>query len=220
LGTGIPPTAIDQVLGVVKAYTTRVGAGTFPTELLDARGERIRTRGHEYGTTTGRPRRCGWLDAFALGYSVRVNGLTGICVGHLDVLAGFETVNICVAYQRNGEMLTRFPAGDVRLLDGCEPVFETLPGWPDTDMDKVHSFDDLHPNAKAYVRRVSELAGVPAVLVSVGPRRDQTLVPPGVPAPSALFSAGRGSGAFTPIATDTPPTVAGNSVAAASAGML
>lgn len=206
LGTGVPPTAIDQVLGVVKAYTTRVGAGTFPTELLDERGERIRERGHEYGTTTGRPRRCGWLDAVALRYSVRVNGLTGICVGHLDVLAGFETVNICVGYKRNGELVTRFPAGDVSQLDGCEPVYETLPGWPEGDMERVREFGDLPTQARAYVARVAELAGVPAVLVSIGPRRDQTLVPPGVPAPSALFSAPRpaSSTVTVPVAVPRP----------------
>lgn len=193
IGTGVPPTAIGQVLGVVKAYTTRVGAGTFPTELLDERGERIRERGHEYGTTTGRARRCGWLDAFALRYSVRVNGLTGLCIGHLDVLAGFETVNICVGYQKNGKALEHFPVGDVSLLDGCEPVFETLPGWPEADWDKISHFSDLPANAQAYVRRIEEIAGVPAVLVSVGPRRDQTLVATGKPAPSKLFSQARTS---------------------------
>lgn len=192
IGTGVPPTAIDQVLGVVKAYTTRVGAGTFPTELVDQQGERIRERGHEYGTTTGRPRRCGWLDGLALRYAVRVNGLTGICVGHLDVLAGFETVKICTHYLRNGHTLVRdFPVGDVSLLDGCEPVYEELPGWPEADIDRVCRFEDLHPNAQAYVRKVEEIAGVPARLVSIGPRRDQTLVPPGAPAPRALFTLGR-----------------------------
>ena len=187
VGTGVPPTAIGQVLGVVKAYTTRVGAGTFPTELLDERGDRIRERGHEYGTTTGRPRRCGWLDAFALGYSVRVNGITGFCMGHLDVLAGFETVNICTHYTKNGERLAHFPAGDVSLLDGCEPVFETLPGWAEVDWDKVTRFEELPVNAQAYVRRVETIAGIPAMLVSVGPRRDQTLVAIGKPAPRELF---------------------------------
>ena len=192
IGTGVPPTALSQILGVVKAYTTRVGAGTFPTELLDESGDRIRERGHEYGTTTGRPRRCGWLDALALRYSVRVNGLTGICVGHLDVLAGFETVKICVAYRKNGVRLTEFPAGDVSLLDGCEPEYETLPGWQDVDITNITRFEDLPANARAYVRRVAEIAGVPAVLVSIGPRRDQTLVPPGVPAPRHFFNAPAG----------------------------
>ncbi|MDX1931783.1 MAG: adenylosuccinate synthase [Capsulimonadales bacterium] len=192
LGTGIPPTAISQVLGVVKAYTTRVGSGTFPTELTDARGERIRERGQEYGTTTGRPRRCGWLDAVALRYSARLNGLTGICVGHLDVLAGFESVAICTAYLRNGVRVTEFPGGDVSHLDGCEPEYEWLPGWSETDMERVREFGDLPTNARNYVRRVSEIAGVPAVLVSIGPRRDQTLVAPDCPPPSALFTAERG----------------------------
>jgi adenylosuccinate synthase len=188
IGTGVPPTAIGEVIGVVKAYTTRVGAGTFPTELIDERGERIRTRGNEYGTTTGRPRRCGWLDACALQYAVRVNGLTGICVGHLDVLAGFAEVNICTGYTKGGARLSGFPAGDVALLDGCEPVFETLPGWAETDLDKVTRFEELPANARAYVRRIEELAGVPVRFVSLGPRRDQTLLAPGAPAPRELFT--------------------------------
>ncbi len=202
IGTGVPPTMIHQVIGVVKAYTTRVGAGAFPTELLDERGARIRERGHEYGTTTGRPRRCGWLDIPVLRYAARVNGLTGICVGHLDVLAGFDTVCLCTAYQKDGRLLREFPAGDVSLLDGCEPVYEELPGWSDADcgpdagggpdgIGNVARFEDLPPNARAYVRRIEALAGVPAVMVSIGPRRDQTLVPDGVPAPRALFSAPR-----------------------------
>jgi adenylosuccinate synthase len=189
IGTGIPPTALTQILGVVKAYTTRVGAGTFPTELLGPEGERIRERGHEYGTTTGRPRRCGWLDGFALQYAVRVNGLTGLCIGHIDVLAGFEAVKICVGYQRGGVLLDHFPAGDVRLLDGCEPIFEVLPGWPEASLESVTAFEQLHPNAQAYVRRIERLAGVAAHFVSIGPRRDQTLVAPGAPAPSELFGA-------------------------------
>lgn len=194
IGTGIPPTAIHQVIGVVKAYTTRVGAGAFPTELLDERGERIRERGQEYGTTTGRPRRCGWLDTVALRYSARVNGLTGICVGHLDVLAGFDTVRVCVGYVKNGKLSRDFPAGDVSLLDGWEPVYADLPGWPADAVMNVGRFEDLPANAQAYVRRVEQEAGVPAVMVSIGPRRDQTLVLPGVPAPGALFSAPQGKG--------------------------
>jgi len=188
IGTGVPPTAIEQVLGVVKAYTTRVGAGTFPTELDDATGERIRTRGNEYGTTTGRPRRCGWLDAFALTYSVQVNGLTGICIGHLDVLAGFDTVRICTGYVRDGVALPAFPSGDVANLDGCVPVFEDLAGWPDDDISSVRRFEDLPANAQAYVRRVEALAGVPARFVSVGPAREQAFPTPGSPAPAGLFA--------------------------------
>ncbi len=188
IGTGIPPTAISQVLGVVKAYTTRVGSGTFPTELLDERGDRIRERGHEYGTTTGRPRRCGWLDAFALKHSVRVNGLTGIHIGHLDVLAGFEEVQICTGYTRAGSALARFPSGDVQLLDGCEPVFETLPGWDEAGVENATSYAELPENAKAYVTRVQELAGVPARFVSVGPGREQTFQLPDSPSAADLFS--------------------------------
>jgi adenylosuccinate synthase len=192
IGTGLPPTAIGQVLGVVKAYTTRVGAGTFPTELLDERGERIRERGHEYGTTTGRARRCGWLDAVALRYSARLNGLTGLCVGHLDVLAGFETVQICTAYRKNGIRLTEFPAGDVANLEGCEPEFEILPGWAEEGIENVTRFEDLPVHAQNYVRRVGEIAGVPIAFVSIGPRRDQTLVAPTAPAPRQLFTLSRG----------------------------
>lgn len=188
IGTGVPPTAIGQVLGVVKAYTTRVGAGTFPTELLDERGERIRERGHEYGTTTGRARRCGWLDTVALRYSVRVNGISGICVGHLDVLAGFDTVQICTAYRKNGVRLTEFPAGDVANLDDCQPEFETLPGWPEADITNITRFEDLPVNARKYVQRIGEIAGAPVVFVSIGPRRDQTLLVPGTPAPRQLFT--------------------------------
>jgi adenylosuccinate synthase len=193
IGTGVPPTAIDQVLGVVKAYTTRVGAGRFPTELLDATGERIRERGQEYGTTTGRPRRIGWLDGLALQYAVRVNGLTGICVGHLDVLAGLDTVKVCVGYQKGLRTLRDFPAGDASLLDECEPIYEELPGWPETIGDRIARFEDLPENARRYVRYVEKIAGVPVRFVSVGPRRDQTLVPPGAPAPRALFTLGRQS---------------------------
>jgi adenylosuccinate synthase len=188
IGTGIPPTAISQVLGVVKAYTTRVGSGTFPTELLDERGDRIRERGHEYGTTTGRPRRCGWLDAFALKHSVRVNGLTGIHIGHLDVLAGFAEVQICTGYIRGGAALARFPSGDVQLLDGCEPMFEMLPGWDEAGVENATTYDELPTNAKAYVARVQELAGVPARFVSVGPGREQTFQLPDSPSAADLFS--------------------------------
>lgn len=198
IGTGIPPTAISEVLGVVKAYTTRVGAGTFPTEQLNETGDRIRQRGHEYGTTTGRPRRCGWLDAVALRYAVRVNGITGLCVGHLDVLAGMGTVRICTGYVKNGTLLTDFPAGDVSQLDGCVPVYEDLPGWAEANMESVTRFEDLPDGAQNYVRRVAEVAGVPAALVSIGPRRDQTLVPPGARAPRALFGE---MGAMQPVST-------------------
>ncbi|WP_309720192.1 adenylosuccinate synthase [Armatimonas sp.] len=188
IGTGVPPTAISEILGVVKAYTSRVGAGTVPTELLDERGDKIRERGNEYGTTTGRPRRIGWLDGFALQYAARVNGLTGICIGHLDVLAGFETINICIGYTKNGVLLKHFPAGDVCLMDGCEPVYEALPGWPEDSIDNITRFEDLPTNAQAYVRRVEQLAGVPARFVSIGPRRDQTLLTPNSPAPAQLFA--------------------------------
>lgn len=174
VGTGIGPTAIHAVLGVAKSYTTRVGSGAFPTELTDATGDYIRERGHEYGTTTGRARRCGWLDAVILRYSARVNGLTGLCLGLLDVLTGLSTLKIAVAYQLGGEVLTELPV-DLGSRDDLVPIYEELPGW-DEDISSAESLNDLPANARAYIRRVEELVGVPVVSVSVGPHRHQTIL--------------------------------------------
>ena len=172
-GTGVSPRAINEVIGISKAYVTRVGSGPFPTELLDETGEKLRQVGGEFGATTGRPRRCGWFDAMVIRYSVRVNGLTGIALTKLDVLSDFETIKVCTGYRYEGVMLETLPA-KLEVFENCEPVYEELPGWQ-SDICDVRSFDQLPANAQAYVKRLEELAGCPIVMVSVGPRRDQTM---------------------------------------------
>ena len=173
LGTGVGPRSIDTVIGVCKAYTTRVGAGSFPTEQENEIGHRIRERGREYGTTTGRPRRVGWLDVVGLRYAARVNGLDWLAIALLDVLSGLDEVLICTGYKHNGTVLTELPI-DRTILDDVEPLYERLPGWPE-EIDDATSFEALPANAKAYARRIEELVGVPIAVVSVGPRREQTL---------------------------------------------
>jgi adenylosuccinate synthase len=173
-GVGIGPNHIDQVIGVVKAYTTRVGEGPFPAELKDATGDLIRERGREYGTTTGRPRRCGWFDAVMVRYAVRVNGLTGLAVTLLDVLDALENIQVCVAYDFRGERLEHFPA-DLEMLKECKPIYATLPGWQE-DTTEVHNFEDLPSQARAYLAFLEEQVGCPIHIVSVGPRRDQTML--------------------------------------------
>ena len=172
-GAGIGPTRIDEVVGVVKAYTTRVGNGPFPTELNDEMGDRIRDIGQEYGATTGRPRRCGWLDAVILRMAERINGLTSIAVTRVDILDQIEELKICTHYTRNGQQVDHFP-GDLNVLAGCVPVYETLPGWK-TDTTKCRTYDSLPENAKAYLKRIEELSGVRISIVSVGPDRDETI---------------------------------------------
>lgn len=174
LGAGIGPTRIDCVVGVVKAYTTRVGEGPFPTELGDAMGERLRERGGEYGTTTGRPRRCGWLDAVIVRYAARINGLDYLAVTKLDVLTGLDTVRICRAYRYRGQLLTEFPAR-LGVLAEVEPVYDELPGWKE-DISGVRRYEDLPVQAQDYLDRLTELTGVSVALVGVGSRREQTLV--------------------------------------------
>lgn len=173
-GAGLGPNQIEQVIGVVKAYTTRVGEGPFPTELNNAIGELIRERGKEYGTTTGRARRCGWFDAVMVRYSVRVNGLTGISLMLLDVLDALEELEVCVAYEYRGKRLEHFPT-DLSVLKECKPIYEKLPGWK-VDTTKIESFEDLPDNAKAYLAFLEKQVGCPVQIVSVGPRRDQTLM--------------------------------------------
>ncbi len=173
-GAGVGPTAIDAVLGVVKAYTTRVGKGPFVTELNDERGEAIRQKGQEFGATTGRPRRCGWLDAVILNYAVRVNGTTHIAVSRMDTLGGLGPVKICVGYEKDGRVITDFPAR-LQDLDGCTPVYEEMEGWSDNISD-LRDFDALPEAAKAYIRRIEELTGVPVALIGVGANRVQTIV--------------------------------------------
>jgi len=178
VGTGVGPTAIDAVLGVAKAYTTRVGAGVFPTELQDGVGDYIRERGNEYGTTTGRPRRCGWLDTVILRYSAHVNGLSSLSLGHLDVLGGLDTVRIGVGYRIAGEVTSSLPC-DLPHRTDLEPVYEELPGWEE-DISSARSLDELPSACRAYIRRVEELVGIPVASVSVGPSRDQTITVPGL----------------------------------------
>ncbi len=173
-GSGIGPTVIDKVVGVAKAYTTRVGQGPFPTELFDEVGDRIRERGKEYGTTTGRPRRCGWLDAVILRYAVRVNGLNSLALMHLDTLEGLPTVKICTSYRYRGQILQEFPAS-LKVFRECEPVCEEMPGWPE-GTTQVAGFEELPAQARAYVRRIGELIGAGVGIVSVGRERSQTLV--------------------------------------------
>ena len=173
-GLGIPPTSITSVVGVVKAYTTRVGNGPFPTELKDTIGENLRSLGHEFGATTGRPRRCGWFDAVAMRYSTIINGIEQIAVTKLDVLDTLEEIKICVGYEVNGKRLKQFPT-DLATLDKVSPVYESFPGWQ-TSIAGITSYHDLPSRAKAYLEELSRLIGTRLWLVSVGPRRDQTVV--------------------------------------------
>ncbi len=175
IGTGVGPTMLDAVIGVAKSYTTRVGAGVFPTELLNATGDFIRERGHEYGTTTGRPRRCGWFDALVVCYSARINGMDCLALGHLDVLSGLEEIQVCTAYRTaDGTAITHFPP-DMAFRSDLEPVYETLPGWTE-DISAVRRFEELPKNAQEYVKRIEEWVGVPIATVSVGPGREQTML--------------------------------------------
>lgn len=173
-GTGVGPTKIDKVIGVAKAYTTRVGAGPFPTELCDEMGESLRKVGGEYGVTTGRPRRCGWLDGVLLRYSVRVSGVTDLALTKLDVLDDLDEIKICVGYRYGEETLTEFPASLLRM-ENCEPIYETLPGWKE-DITGCRSYDELPEKAKAYIKRVEEITEAPVTIVAVGPDRQQTIV--------------------------------------------
>ncbi|MDQ2687643.1 MAG: adenylosuccinate synthase [Armatimonadota bacterium] len=173
IGTGLGPTQIDQIIAVSKSYTTRVGAGAFPTELENAVGNTIRERGMEYGTTTGRPRRCGWLDGVALRYSSLVNGLTDLYLGHLDVLSGFDEVKIATAYLLDGEQIEDFPSDQDRL-GRCQPIYKTLPGWAE-DVTEIKTYDALPTNAQRFVETIEEFIDVPITMVSTGRRRDQTL---------------------------------------------
>ncbi len=174
IGSGVGPSKIFKVVGVCKAYTSRVGDGPFPTELNDEIGHQIREVGHEYGTTTGRPRRVGWFDSVVMRHSRRVSGLTNLSLNSIDVLTGLDEVKICVAYDLDGERIDYYPAS-LETLQRCTPIYETLPGWSE-DITGVRHLDDLPETAKNYVRRVSELVGVKISTFSVGPGRDQTNV--------------------------------------------
>ncbi|MNJ45414.1 Adenylosuccinate synthetase [compost metagenome] len=172
IGSGVGPSKIDQVIGVAKAYTTRVGDGPFPTELNDAVGDSIREAGHEYGTVTGRPRRVGWFDSVVVRHARRVSGLTGLSLNSLDVLTGLETVKICTGYKYRGEIISHYPAS-LKMLAECEAIYEELPGWSE-DITGVKTLDDLPETTRNYVKRVSELTGIPIAIFSVGRNRDQT----------------------------------------------
>ncbi len=172
-GAGVPCTAIRDVVGVVKAYSTRVGAGPFPTELKDATGDTIRERGGEYGTTTGRPRRCGWFDAVAAGYAAMIGGPTHLALMHLDTLSGFDEVQVCVGYLHAGRMLNEFPA-DTYLLEDVRPAYEMFEGWSGS-LRECRRYDDLPAAARRYVEMIETRLGAPASLISVGPGREQTI---------------------------------------------
>jgi len=172
IGAGVGPTNISHVIGVCKAYTSRVGDGPFPTELFDEVGDQIRTIGKEFGTTTGRPRRIGWFDSVVVRHARRVSGLTDLTVNSIDVLTGLDTVKICTAYRYQGELITEYPA-NLRMLADCEPVYEEMPGWSE-DVTSCKSLDELPDNARHYLERISQLTGVQISIFSVGPDRNQT----------------------------------------------
>lgn len=173
-GSGVGPGAVTDVIGIVKAYTTRVGAGPFPCELFDATGACIQEKGVEFGATTGRKRRCGWLDTIIVRNAVRLNGLTGLAITKLDVLGGLEELKICTGYEVKGNRLNEFPAS-LKVLAECTPLYETLPGWSD-DISTIRQFGDLPQTTKTYLKRVEELSETPIQIVSVGPGRDETIV--------------------------------------------
>jgi adenylosuccinate synthase len=172
-GTGIPPTRINQVIGIVKAYTTRVGLGPFPTELLDDDGEKLRQIGFEFGSTTGRPRRCGWFDAPLVKYSAMINGIDCVAITKLDVLSSFNEIKVCTGYEIDGKRLKSFPT-DCEKLSKITPVYETLPGW-NTDITKCKTYDELPEKTKEYLAFIAKEAGISITIISVGPKRDETI---------------------------------------------
>jgi adenylosuccinate synthase len=173
-GSGVGPGAISGVIGIVKAYTTRVGAGPFLSELFDDTGDYIQSKGAEFGATTGRRRRCGWLDTVILNNAVRLNGITGLAITKLDVLGGLKELKICTAYQSQGDRIDAFPA-NLKLMAKCEPVYETMPGW-DEDISQIRQYDDLPKNVKEYLAKIEALCNTPIQIISVGPDREQTII--------------------------------------------
>ncbi len=173
IGTGVGPTAISKVIGIFKAYTTRVGSGPFPTELNDELGERIRREGHEFGATTGRPRRCGWLDLVAMKYAIRINGITNLSLMKLDILTGFDKIGVCTGYKLDGEVISDFPS-HVRDLEKVEPIYEYFQGWKE-DLSKVSNLKDLPRNTTNYIDFIGNQLATPIDVISVGPGREQTL---------------------------------------------
>jgi adenylosuccinate synthase len=174
VGSGVGPQRLNYVLGITKAYATRVGSGPFPTELTEDTGEQLRQRGQEFGSVTGRPRRCGWFDAAALQRSVQLNGLTGLCITKLDVLDGLPTVRLCTGYRYEGRIVDILPFG-ADAVARCEPVYQDFPGWGQSTFG-VRTWSGLPAGARSYLGTLSELAGVPIDLISTGPERDQTIV--------------------------------------------
>jgi len=173
-GSGVGPRDLDYVLGITKAYTTRVGAGPFPTELFDDSGEHLGVKGHEFGSTTGRSRRCGWFDAVSLRRSAEINSLTGLCITKLDVMDGLKTIKLCTAYECEGKVLDTPPVG-AEAYELCKPVYEEMPGWSEST-EGMTVYDDLPENAKAYLNRLQEVVGVPIDIISTGPERNQNVV--------------------------------------------
>ncbi len=173
-GTGVGPLRLDYVLGITKAYTTRVGAGPFPTELFDADGDRLGERGHEFGATTGRKRRCGWFDAAAMRRAQQINGFSGLCITKLDVLDGFETIRMATGYRCNGEKLVTSPSG-ADALEQCEPIYEEVPGWKESTLG-IRSLDKLPANARSYLKRIEEMVGAPVDIISTGAEREDTII--------------------------------------------
>jgi adenylosuccinate synthase len=173
-GSGIGPKSLTDIIGIVKAYTTRVGKGPFPTELFDDVGDRIQKKGAEFGATTGRKRRCGWIDMVILRNAVRLNGITGFAVTKLDVLGGLESLKICTAYEYQGHRIDDFPA-NLDMLGKCQPIYETMPGWAE-DISGIRQYDKLPLSAQKYIKRIEELAETPIHIVSVGPQRQETIL--------------------------------------------
>jgi adenylosuccinate synthase len=173
-GTGVGPRNFDYILGITKAYTTRVGSGPFPTELFDDMGEHLAKRGHEFGATTGRPRRCGWFDAVSLNRSIQINSLSGLCITKLDVLDGLDSIQICTGYKINGVERSTPPVG-AEAFSECEPVYEELPGWQQSTVG-IKNLDELPDNAKKYLNRIEAITNTPIDIVSTGPDRAETIV--------------------------------------------
>ncbi|MFH2011917.1 MAG: adenylosuccinate synthase [Pseudomonadota bacterium] len=174
IGSGIGPTKIDKVIGIVKAYTTRVGEGPFPTELNNELGESLRAKGDEYGATTGRPRRCGWFDATMLKHAIRINGIDSLCITKLDVLSGLDRIKICTGYNCKGETYSEFPSS-LKALEGCQPIYEEMDGWSE-ELNEITEYGKLPYNARRYIEKLGKLLDIEISIVSLGTRRDQTII--------------------------------------------
>jgi adenylosuccinate synthase len=174
IGAGIGPKRLDSIVGIVKAYTTRVGAGPFVCELIDETGDYLQEKGQEFGATTGRPRRCGWLDLVVVEYSARVNGLTNLAITKLDILTGLDPIHLCVAYEYKGKKLDNIPA-QLSILEQCSPVYDAMDGWQE-DISQARTFSDLPHNAQAYVKKIEKRVGITVSIISVGSERDETIV--------------------------------------------